>query len=125
MTAARAKAILRELPYQYEFRRVHLPVGASAAVAGRVYGPHRTWFDFGIAIGKNAEPVPVPHAGVFEAVGGYGFRFTNNEFVKTGANHWVPAPQFHTQAQWDEASRMATEINEKFCLTITEKPCPV
>lgn len=125
MTTARAKAILRELPYRYDFRRVQLPKGASAAVAGRVYGPHRTWFDFGSSIGKDAEPVPVPHAVGSEAVGGYGFLFTNNELVKTGANHWVPAPHFHTQAQWDEVSRMATEINEKFCLTITGEPCRV
>jgi hypothetical protein len=125
MTDARAKAILRELPYRYDFRRVQLSKGASAVVAGRVYGSHRTRCDFGISIGKSAELVPMPHAVGSEAVGGYGFLLTNNELVKAGANHWVPAPQCHTKAQWDEASHMATEVNEKFCFAIAGKPCPV
>lgn len=124
-TEADIKDILQQLPYRYEFRRVQLPRGASAAIAGRVYGPHHTWFDFGIAIGNSGAAIPVPRAGVSGAVGNPGFVFTDNELVRSRGAGWEPGPQFHTSAQWDEASHMATEINERLCRVITGNPCPV
>lgn len=120
-----AKAIVQELPYRYVFRETAIPNGANGAIGGRVYGPHKTWFDFGIALGDGASPVPVPRAGISEAVGNPGFVFTANQVIPVGRLHWKPAPQLRTAAQWDESSHMATEIVERLCHAVTGEPCPV
>jgi hypothetical protein len=120
-----AKTILQELPYRYAFKEPAIPQGASGAIGGRVYGPHKTWFDFGIALGDDASPVPVPRAGISEAVGNPGFVFTANQVIPVGRFHWKRAPQLRTAAQWDESSHMATEIVERLCYAVTGEPCPV
>lgn len=125
LSAIEAKTILEELPYRYAFEEPPIPHGASGAISGRVYGPHKTWFDFGIAIGDGASPVPVPRAGVSEAVGNPGFVFTANQVIPVGRLHWKSAPQLRTAAQWNESSHMATEMVERLCRAVTGKPCPV
>jgi hypothetical protein len=125
LSAIDAKTVLRELPYRYAFKDPSIPDGASGAVSGRVYGPHETWFDFGIALGDDADPVPVPRAGISEAVGNPGFVFTTNQLIPVGRFHWKTAPQLRTPARWHESSKMATDMEEQLCRAATGKPCPV
>lgn len=125
LSTTEAKAILQELPYRYVFKEIPSPHGASGAIGGRVYGPYKTWFDFGIALGDDASPVPVPRAGVSEAVGNPGFVFTTNQLIPIGRVHWKTAPQLRTPARWHESSRMATDMEEQLCRAVTGKPCPV
>jgi hypothetical protein len=125
LSPERAKAVLQELPYRYEFRSPKVPHGASGALAGRVHGAHKTWLEFGVALGDHADPVPVPWAGISNAVGNPGFVFTTDDLIPVGRLHWANAPQLKTRAQEREASRMATDMEEQLCLAITGEPCPV
>jgi hypothetical protein len=125
LNAAEAMAILRELPYRYAFRAPPVPRGAREAVGGRVYGPRNTWFDFGIALGNGASPVPVPQSGTLEAVGNGEFVFTSNLVVKVDSTHWENAKQIHSSKQLHAASHMATEMEERLCFAITGEPCEV
>jgi hypothetical protein len=125
LNAAETKAVLQELPYRYAFRVPPVPRGAREAIGGRVYGPRNTWFDFGIALGDGADPVPVPRAGVSEAVGDGGFVFTSNLVVKVGAATWENAKQIHSTKQLHTASHMATEMEERLCIAMTGEPCKV
>lgn len=125
LSVEEAKAILQELPYRYEFREPAIPQGATGAIAGRVHGPHKTWFDFGVALGNNAAPVPVPRSGVSEVIGNPGFVFTMNDLIPRGRLHWETAPQLKAPVRNRESSRMATEMVEELCLATTGEPCPV
>jgi hypothetical protein len=125
LSAPAARAVLLELPYRYKYRTVPVPRGATAALAGRAYGPSNTSFDFGIALGDGANPVPVAQAGVSEAVGNPGFVFTSNLLVPVGHAKWENSKRIHSTRQLHVASDMATEMEEQLCRAITGKPCPV
>lgn len=126
LSSAEAKHLLLELPYQYRWRQVEPPGGASGALAGTVIGKHHTRVHFGIALGSEAEAVPVPQAGTITPVyfprGGFVF---NDDLEVPGKNETVhPGKQFHTAAQWNEAGTMVVEMEEKLCKAVTGKPCP-
>ena len=88
-----AKRALQSLPYSYTFRHVARPKGAQGALAGRVVGNHDTVLNFGIALGRHPEPVPVPHAGA--EIGEYpGFLFTDDELVPGKREKWEAGRQF-------------------------------
>lgn len=125
VNAAEAKRVLLKLPYRYEFRQVKLPDGASSAIAGRVYGLHKTWFDFGIAFGNQSMPVSVPRAGVSGAIGNPGFVFNSNIVVPGRQSRWEAGRQFHTAAQWHESGHMENEMEQSLCKAVTGEPCPV
>jgi hypothetical protein len=125
LNTAETKVILQELPYRYAFRVPPVPDGAREAISGRVYGPRNTWFDFGIALGNGADPVPVPQAGTSEAVGDGGFVFTSNLVVRVGAGTWENAKQIQSTKQLHTASHMATEMEEHLCMAMTGEPCKV
>ena len=119
-----AKRVLQRLPYSYTFRHVARPKGAQGALAGRVVGNHNTVLNFGIALGRHPEPVPVPHAGA--EIGEYpGFLFTDDELVPGKREKWEAGPQFHTAAQWKEVARMSVAMVEQLCRASTHQPCPV
>lgn len=125
LSTGAAKQALLDLPYAYTFRKVARPKGAQGALAGRVVGAHHTVLNFGIAFGRHAEPVSVPHAGISE-VGEYpGFVFTDDELVPGKRDKWEPGPQFHTAAQWKEVARMSVAMVEQLCRASTHQPCPV
>lgn len=125
LTPALTKQVLEELPYRYEFRQVPLPKGAIGAVAGRAHGKHRTYIDFGIALGENALPVPVSDAGAADFARYPGFAFTSNLIVEVRNGKFASGRQLRTQAQWLEASNMVVEMAGKLCRAITGRPCPV
>lgn len=124
-SAVETKKLLLELPYRYEFRTVKGPAGASAAVGGRVFGRHSTWFDFGVSLGSNSpKPVPVPRGGA-EVVGNPGFVFSTNVLVRGENGQFKAGEQLRTRAQWRESGHMATEMEQALCRAITGRPCPV
>ena len=125
LTAPEAKQLLLQLPYEYTFRPVALPKGATGALAGRAVGTHRTVVHFGVALGKEPEAVPVPHAGIAGAYG-YplgGFVFTEDLLVRHRHHKWVEGKQFHTGAQWKEANKMVVAMEEKLCRATTGEAC--
>jgi hypothetical protein len=122
LSSAEAKRLLLHLPYRYQWRRVPLPEGASAALAGTAVGNHRTILHFGIAFGTEAKPVPVPQAGArdpYDYTQGGGFSFTDDLVIPGGVGK-----QFHASAQWDEATTMEVEMEEKLCKASTGEFCP-
>jgi hypothetical protein len=126
LTSAEARRLLLQLPYRYSFRHVAPPSGASGAVAGRAVGAHHTLVHFGIALGHEPEPVPVPQSGT-ESPYSYpagGFVFTDDLEVRGKNGNSRPAKQFHTWAQWDEATTMVVEMQEKLCKKATGEACP-
>lgn len=125
LTSAEARHLLLELPYRYRFRPVPLPRGASGALAGTAIGRHYTILHFGFALGREPHPVPVPHSGISEVSGYSGFVFTDDELVPGKRQKWEAGPQFHTAAQWKEASRMSVAMVERLCRASTHQPCPV
>ena len=127
MTASEARHVLRQLPYEYQFRPVPLPDGANGALAGRVRGPHDTSFEFSIALGRHPGAVPDPQSGTANAVGVpvAGFVFNDNILIKGRHGNWVTSKEIHTAAQSTESSNMHLEIEEKLCRAATGKPCPV
>jgi hypothetical protein len=125
LSAPEAKTVLGELPYRYKYRTVLVPRGATAALAGRAYGPSNTSFDFGIALGDGTNAVPVAQAGVSEVVGNPGFVFTSNLVVPVGRAKWENSKQIHSARQLHVAADMVTEMEEQLCRAITGEPCPV
>ena len=127
LSATETKHLLRDLPYKYSFRSVPLPKGAIGAVAGKVRGSHQTTFQFGVALGRSPYPVPVPQAGIANAVGipSAGFVFTTNLSVRGPKGNWIEGPEIHTAAQSSESSRMEVAMEEALCRAATGKPCPV
>lgn len=128
LTSGEVKQLLRQLPYRFNFRKVKVPQGASDAVAGRVFGRYRTWFDFGISLGSGQpQPVPVPQSGIFTVVGvpSAGFVYTDNVLVRNSNGSVVAARQIRTKAQGYESSHMGTAIERKLCLAVLETVCPL
>lgn len=127
LTATEAKRLLLQVPYHYRWRKVPLPEGASAALAGTATGRHHTILHFGISLGTEADAVPVPNAGLLDPYNyseGGGFVF-NDDLEVPGKNETVHrSKQFHTAAQWDEATSMEVEMEEKLCKAATGRPCP-
>ena len=126
LSASEAEHQLLRLPYHYRWRRVELPKGAEGALAGTATGKHRTVIHFGISLGTEAEAVPVQRAGVvtpyYYSRGGFVF---NDDLEVPGKGENVhPGKQFHTAAQWDEATTMVVEMQEKLCKAATGEACP-
>jgi len=126
LTTAEAKQALRVLPYRFKYKDVQKPRGASGALAARVYGPHHVWFDFGISLGFNVDPVPIPPSGTMNAVGNgeAGIVYTDNLLIRDKRGKYSIAPQIHTRAQQKESFHMATEVEETLCKAATGAPCP-
>lgn len=125
LKAAEAKNLLLQLPYQYHWRKVDPPEGASGALAGTVIGGHHTAVHFGISFGTEAEAVPVLQAGTVTPLyyprGGFVF---NDDLEVPGKKETVrPGKQFHTAAQWNEAGTIVVEMEEKLCRAETGEPC--
>lgn len=121
LTTKEAQKLLLQLPYKYQFREVELPEGASGALAGKAFGSHHTVVSFGISLGAEPEPVPVPQAGVRGAYyyWGGGLVFTDNLVVAGGAPKGM-----RTKAQWHEAVDMVIEMQDKLCEASTGEFCP-
>ncbi|MGN6258515.1 MAG: hypothetical protein ACTHN3_12325 [Solirubrobacterales bacterium] len=122
LSTQEAKQLLQQLPYRYEFRKVKLPEGATGAVAGTAIGKHHTVLHFGVSLGTEAGAVPVPQAGVrdpYDYSAGGGFVFNDDLVVAGGVGK-----QFKTGAQWEEATSMEVEMEEKLCKAATGEPCP-
>ena len=121
LDAAEAKQLLSTLPYRYRWRKVKPPEGATGAVAGTAVGKHRTVLHFGVALGADPEPVPVPGSGTVSAYG-YPrgeFVFTDDVITRDGIGK-----QITNEAQWREANLMVVEMEEKLCKAVTGEPCP-
>lgn len=125
LTAAEAKGVLRKLPYRYEFTEVKLPQGASAAVAGRVYGRHHTWLTFGAAFGDHPNPVLVPGAQLGDVAGAPYFTYSSNLQEPGKRAGWKRGKHLHTEAQWNEAINIAFEMEQAFCRAVTGQSCPI
>lgn len=121
LTASEAKQLLTRLPYQYEWRKVKRPDGASGALAGTAVGKFHTVLHFGVSLGKEAAAVPVPQARAFTPYyyGRGGFVFNDDLVLPKGIGK-----QFHTAAQWHEGGRMEVEMTERLCQAVTHEPCP-
>jgi hypothetical protein len=126
LTTGEAKRALQVLPYRFSYKGVKRPRGATEAFAARVYGRYRIWFDFGISLGFNGDPVPIPPSGVMNAVGNgeAGFVYTDNLLVRDEHGKYSVAAQIRTRAQYKESLHMATEIEETLCKAATGEPCP-
>jgi hypothetical protein len=125
LTTKQAKDVLVQLTYDYEFRRVTLPEGASGALAGRMVGK-KAVVNFGVSLGRHPEGVPVPKAGAEEAYG-YprgGFVFTDDLLVPGRHGHWHRPARFRTKAQWNEAVSMVVDMQEQLCKAATGEACP-
>jgi hypothetical protein len=122
LSSAEAKNLLLRLPYRYQWRKVELPEGASGALAGTAVGKHRAVLHFGISLGTEAEPVPVPQAGrrdSYDYSQGGGFVFTDDLITAGRAGG-----KLHNVTQWDEATTMVVEMQEKLCKASTGEVCP-
>lgn len=121
LSAREAEHLLLQLPYRYRWRQVKLPKGASDALAGAVVGKHHTIVHFGISLGTEPQAVPVPRAGTLTPYyyWGGGFVFNDDLVLPKGIGR-----QFHTAAQWNEATTMTVAMQEKLCKAATGEPCP-
>ena len=102
LSSDEAKRLLLQLPYHYRWREIEPPAGASSALAGTAIGKHHTIVHFDISFGRG------------------GFVFNDDLVLPQGVGK-----QFHTAAQWDEATTMVVEMEEKLCKATTGKPCSV
>jgi len=127
LSGSEAKVLLLELPYQYQWRQVDPPDGASDALAGTATGKHHTTVHFGISLGAEPQAVSVPRAGTLTPSYYWGGGFTFNDDLEVPGKHETihPGKQFHTAAQWDEAGTMVVEMEEKLCKASTGRPCQV
>ena len=123
LSSTEAKHLLLQLPYRYHWRQVELPEGASGALAGTAIGRHRTVFHFGLALGGDPYPVPVPQTGTEEAYGYGGFVYTDDLEIRGKNGKWEPNPHFRTKAQWNEAGHMEVKMEKKLCRAETGEPC--
>lgn len=126
LSSAEAKHLLLGLPYRYRWRKVELPKGASAALAGTAIGKHHTVVDFGISLGEEPEAVPIAQAGTLTPYYYWGGGFVFNDDLEIPEKHETihTGNQIHTAAQWDEATTMVVEMQEKLCKASTGVPCP-
>jgi hypothetical protein len=115
--------LLLQLPYRYHWRQVELPKGASGALAGTAFGKHHTVLHFGLALGREPYPVPVPRAGTTGSYGYGGYVYTDDILVPGKHGKWIVGPQFHTGAQWREGNEMEVQMEEKLCRAETGEPC--
>ena len=120
------KLLLLDLPYHYKFRKVKVPKNASGALAGVATTARGTFLNFGVALGGDADPVPVPKAGTNSAYGypDGGFVFTDDLLIPGPHGHWHIPKRFHGRAEWNEAGHMGVTMQEKLCKAVTNKPCP-
>jgi hypothetical protein len=127
LSVREVKTLLRQLPYRYRFRRVKAPEGATGAVAGRVYGRHGAWFDFGIALGPDAHPVPMPNSGTESATsnGSANFVFTDDTLVKGKNGNWSIAPNIKNERQWQQVINIGNRMEQRLCRAATGMACPV
>jgi hypothetical protein len=125
LSAEEAKKELQKLPYRYEFIEVTLPDRASAAVAGRAYGRHRTSLTFGVSFGDRPMPVSVPGKQFGDISGTPYFTYASNLQEPGKKKRWEHGKQLHTKAQWNEAIDMTFEMEQRLCKAITHKPCPI
>lgn len=128
ISSGEGKRLLLQLPYRFQFHAVTLPDGASGAIAGTALGKHKTVLHFGISFGKDPEAVPVPRVGTvdpYDYSNAAGFVF-NDDMEVPGRNESVhPGPQFHTEAQWQEAANIVVGMQQTLCRAATGKPCPI
>lgn len=123
LSAAETKRLLLQLPYRYRWRKIEIPRGATGAVAGTAVGRHRTVIHFGVSLGTEGEPVPVPQSGArnpYDYSGGGGFVFTDDIIIPGGIGK-----QIKTAAQWREANLMEVEMTQKLCEATTGEVCPI
>ncbi len=127
LTQSETKQLLLGFQYKFSFRRVALPQGATGALGGRIHGPRHTSFDFGLALGKDAEPVLVPDTNLPNVVrvGPAGFVWTDNTMRRARNGKLIVGRSIHSGAQLREAGHIEVEIEEKLCRAATGKPCPV
>jgi hypothetical protein len=118
------RALRKTLPYRFEFRAVKLPVGATDAFAGRARGRGGVTVSFGVAFGDEAGAVPVPEAGTLNEVGDGAFIFTDDTLVRVDGKLTVNK-RLRTKAQFNEASRISVDIEERICRLITGEPCEI
>jgi hypothetical protein len=127
LTTAEARKLLLQLPYRFRFREVELPEGATGALAGKASGDHRTVVNFGIALGREAQPVPVPKIGTrdpYDYGQGGGLVWMDDLLVPRRDGTLQPGKQYRTDAQWDEAINMIVDMQQKLCHASTGEPCP-
>lgn len=126
LSTSQAKHLFLQLPYHYEFRHVPLPEGASGALAGKAITKHGTFLNFGVALGRHPEGVPVPRSGTEESYGYSegGFVYTDDLLIPGKHHHWHSPPRIHTEAQAREVGHIEVEMEEKLCRAATGKPCP-
>jgi hypothetical protein len=125
LTAEEAKEALRGLPYHYDFIKVKVPEGATAAVAARAHGKHDTRLTFGASFGDHSKPVTIPHVQLGDIAGTPYFTYSSNLQEPTGDGHWKRGKQFRTAAQWNEAINMVFDMEQAFCKAATGEPCPI
>lgn len=127
LSSGQAKKALTELPYDYRFRRVPLPKGASAAFAGTVTGADKTHFQFGVALGTSADPVALPRSGTGHAtfMPSAGFTYTTDVIIETRPNEYHYAPNLRTMKQLNLAVRMEANMQRALCLAATGKQCGI
>lgn len=125
LSAPQTKQLLLQLPYHFHWREVELPKGATGGVAGAVIGRHQTIVHFGISLGTEPEPLPVPNAGISNTYYYYGggFVFTDDTLVQGKEGSVQPGRQFHTASQWRESGNMVVRMQEKLCRAATGKAC--
>lgn len=127
LTQNETKHLLLEFPYRFSFQHVALPQSATGAIGGRINGPRHTSFDFGLSLGKSAEPVLVPDTNLPNVVrvGPAGFVWTDNTTRRARNGKLIVGRSIHSGAQLREAGHIEVEIEEKLCKAATGKPCPV
>ena len=117
LQASAIRPALDTLPYRYRLKRIEPPTGDVAAFVGHAYGPHRTELRFSIALGGDV-PIAVRGAGAKHAVWetAFGFVYNDNSDIYK---------LFDSEAQWQEAPRMAVAVIESLCRAASGEPCPV
>lgn len=125
LSEAETRDLLGQLPYEFEFREVPAPDGASGAVAGQVVGPHHTVVRFGVSLGRGGSPVSLgPHTDLADATGGETFRVTSDDMLVVDGG-LVANPRLRTAAQWNESARMIVAIEGKLCRATEGEPCAI
>ena len=119
-----AKRVLEQLPYQLEFHPTPTPPHASGAIAGRAVGPGGAVVRFGVALGRDAEPVPFGPGSGAEANGGETFQLSDDATVVIGGRPQIAA-RLDTVAEWKEAVRIVVDLEEQLCRATTGKSCTI
>ena len=121
---AEARDVLEDLPYELKFRPVPVPPQADGAIAGHVVGPGGTVVGFGVALGRDAEPVRLgPRTGT-GALGGETFRVSDDATVVADGKPRIAA-RLDTLAKWKEAAESSSNIEEQLCRATTGRSCSI